>query len=363
MAYARSMASNLEGATLKPDGIIFDEVGQATEGDLMMAITPHVSKLSLLVLAGGTAQLRPTVRSATHNIYSNLLSTSAMLRIKQDPDITCMKLTQNFRGHPSTWDMSSRLVYSGEITAGRNPTRWDESPIHAGMMSLLQSADMRPAYVKAHLALGEENRQFFFDVHGLPLREEESTSWWNPKGVEAIVSFVKYIIITGAATVEDIGIISMYGEDVRRIRQRLEANDLAVEADGKLGIKAATIDSYQGGQMNIMLLHLVAAFEIPRNPFGLVKEPGRLSVATTRAKYFQFLVGNLKYWRAQQKRHVKEGEKGTERNLRKMSEMCDYIERKGQVVEWSNVPEEITQCSVDVPAELLPPCAGMVPPP
>lgn len=63
-------------------------------------------------------------------------------------------------------------------------------------------------------------------------------------------------------------------------------------------IDVSTVDSSQGKEKSIILLHFVATRlgTNPRGPFGFIKNHGRLNVAITRARDFMFMVGNFPLW-------------------------------------------------------------------
>jgi len=244
------------------DVLIFDEAGQATDPDLLMGIVGQLSKTMLLVIAGDTQQLGPVVPSVTasHNSLGNVLATSAMQRMRQAyPHFTRVALTQNYRGHPSTLAMSSEIFYDGQMTVGGDPARWDTTRLAGPIMKMMRGAEFKSAIRNRPMALNN-NRQFFFNVIGSPRQEDQGTSWFNPAGVRAVVTFVQMLLDNGARA-SDIGIISMYGEDVRRIKQFLRAVGIHVDvAEAVPDPEVSSVDAFQGREKSIILVHFVAAF-------------------------------------------------------------------------------------------------------
>ncbi|KAK3721980.1 Helicase MOV-10 [Vermiconidia calcicola] len=338
-----------EGEVYRPDIVIFDEAGQATDPDLMMAVVDYVDNLKLLILAGDTKQLGPVVKSLQRNVLGNVLESSCMERIKTDrPDIPVFTLEENFRGPISTFEMASQLFYDGAMRAGGDPARWARTPLAQTMIPFLHGNELAPAFRNRDLALENDNRQFFMNVIGTPIPEEDGTSYWNPPGVVAVVSFARYLINRRLARAEDIGIISMYAEDVRRIRSRLDANHLYNVSVANANIKASTVDAFQGKQKRVVLVHFVATFDIQegrKDPFGFIKNDRRLNVATTRSQEFQFLFGNFTCWSNFQKRFFAHTV-----GKSKIGAIMEWVEDRGQVLDWNKVLAVVRNASIDPPA-------------
>lgn len=70
------------------------------------------------------------------------------------------------------------------------------------------------------------------------------------------------------------------------------------------------------------------------NPYGFVSNPNRLCMATTRAKRFQFMFGNLKFCREWQR---KPSSKNKDKRHKEMFQICNWVQEQRQVVEWTRV--------------------------
>jgi len=96
------------------------------------------------------------------------------------------------------------------------------------------------------------SRIIFADVHSRSIKEERGTSWYNPGGINAIVSTVEGIIATGKVTNRGIGIITMHRSD----RDEMAA-DLAYagikSVDDMLEPEIATVDSFHGREKEFSL--------------------------------------------------------------------------------------------------------------
>lgn len=103
-------------------------------------------------------------------------------------------------------------------------------------------------------------------------------------------------------------------------------------------LKTSTVVAFQGEQRRIMIVHFVAGFDgvDPRHsPFGFIKDHNRLKVAITRAREYQFLVGDLSFWLHWKENTQHANPYGTA--ARKILQMTDYVVGHGQVIEWKKV--------------------------
>lgn len=159
----------------------------------------------------------------------------------------------------------------------------------------------------------------------MAVKQPNSSSWSNPNGIRAVATFAKFLVTRAKVTYADIGIISMYKDDMHRIRKELSAAGLD-------RIEVATVDLFQGREKNVMLVHFVAAFD-RANPFGFVHNANRLCVATTRCKEFQFFFGNFTFWK---KRLNDKAFKGTV-GKSVIDKMMRHADKMREFVPWNRV--------------------------
>ena len=139
------------------------------------------------------------------------------------------------------------------------------------------------------------------------------------------MTLIRMLLQCPGVSAEDIGVITAYKEDMHKLSAELRRGNIAVES--------STVDSFQGREKKIMIVHYVAAFRGVRR-FGFVSNSNRLCVATTRAKEFQFFVSNFSYWQ-QRLREV-----GVRKELRSedaIKGVMEHAERHSQLVRWSRV--------------------------
>ncbi|KAI7153532.1 hypothetical protein KC349_g8298 [Hortaea werneckii] len=336
------MSTNLHELNYNAHILIFDEASQATEPDLLMAAATQPDLL-LVVLAGDLKQLGPVVpsHSNSRNPYGSILATSPLRRLQTAyPQIQSMMLHRNCRAHPSLIEMPSGLFYDGSMVAGCADQDYWDTNLARNVRAMLTGPDFAGAFWDRELALSRDNRQFFLDVAGSPVREENGTSWRNEGGVAAVVAIAKRLTTTCNVAPSDIGIVSMYREDVRYLKEQLKAAGLAKTNVSEIQqlLKTSTVVAFQGEQRRVMIVHFVAGFDgvdPQHSPFRFIKDHNRLNVAITRAREYQFLVGDLSFWLHWKKNTHHANPYGTA--VRKILQMTDYVVEHGQVIEWKKV--------------------------
>ncbi|KAK5745887.1 DNA-binding protein SMUBP-2 [Elasticomyces elasticus] len=285
-----------------------------------------MTRLQKVILGGDPAQLPPVVVSQTsqHNSLGSVIKKSALQRIQAVyPHFSRVELNENYRGHHSTFVASSKIFYDGKMIAGGDPARWNTT-LATTVHQLLSNQDFAGSYRDRNAAIHPENRQLFINLHGISEPEPNGTSYYNPNGVMVTAIFVQMLVDSGVKP-KEIGVISMYSEDVRRIRQELAER-------GIQGVEVSTVDGYQGSEKEVMVVHFVAAIPDRQDRFAFVKRPQRLNVASTRARQYQFLIGNTDCWMHWQ-RNLPVSAPSTD----KIREFMAWVHEKGQIMDWVKV--------------------------
>ena len=167
--------------------------------------------------------------------------------------------------------------------------------------------------------ISPENHVIWIDTNSPEIAE--GTSRTNKGEVDAIEwilsqfaeseSFAKYNSKLNNEEDKEIGIITFYGAQLKRLK-RLQAN-----YSGKLKLKPSSVDRFQGMERNIVIVSLVRSNCIAENEkqspdfrvykelgyrkqkdFGFAKSPNRLNVALSRAKRLLIIVGNSAHYSA-----------------------------------------------------------------
>ncbi len=89
---------------------------------------------------------------------------------------------------------------------------------------------------------------------------------------------------------KSIGVISFYGEQVKRI-DRLIHQELRLD---HLTIRTGTVDRFQGMEMDVILLSMVRNHDNKQDDIGFAKDYRRLNVALSRARELLVLIGSTK---------------------------------------------------------------------
>ncbi|KAK3637592.1 Protein zgrf1 [Elasticomyces elasticus] len=202
--------------------------------------------------------------------------------------------------------MSSNVFYDGKMTPAGDPNQWNTT-LASNIFDMLKGPGFENAIHQRRLACQPRNRQFF----------------------------TRLILLAAGVPSDDIGIISMYSEDVRRIVQQLSAagvRNVAVEI-AVLDPETSTVDAFQGCEKKIMLVRFVETFDKPRkHPFGFVRQSRRLNGATTRAQEYQFFFGSLNCWQS-----WNPGTQGKHDDTKHIVQLLKLVEEKGQIFNWSKL--------------------------
>jgi len=240
------------------DKLAFDVVVLDEATQLVQAETAIVLRRSLrcVVLAGDEKQLPATVMSA-HCInlgYSNSLFARLL-----DLGYPHHLLDTQYRMHPAISRWPSSQFYEGRIKDGEN------------VLSEEYTKDWHsifPPFSVYNLSAGKDE----VDENGSKFNNGEATL------CRLLVNKIKTL-----KTKLTVGIISPYKAQIQKL-VHLETSN---EADG-LTVRVCTIDSFQGQECDIILFTCVRSNH--RGSIGFLKDPRRLNVAITRAKFALVLV-------------------------------------------------------------------------
>jgi superfamily I DNA and/or RNA helicase len=168
-------------------------------------------------------------------------------RLKRETDSLTLLDTQ-YRMHPAIMDVSNRLFYDGRLRAG------------------VAAADRMPP---------DGSPVLFIPVKS----EHEGRS--NADEAQVVVNLVRSFTRSGIAP-ESIGVVSPFRAQVVLLRQML----------GQAGVTVDTVERFQGGERDIMILSFVRS-----HGTGFVFDERRLNVAITRARRKLILVAHPELFR------------------------------------------------------------------
>lgn len=174
------------------------------------------------------------------------------------------RLNINYRSHPSIMHISAINFYDNDLICIKKP-------------DFSQQKD------------GKNFRIKFHGVKGCESRDSNSPSWYNSAEIAACV---KYLLEFYDMNINplDVGIITPYRKQVEMIQQTLRDQHIRLP-------KVATIEEFQGGERNVIILSLVRTsarnLELDKKyNLGFVFNKKRFNVAVSRAMSLLIVVGD-----------------------------------------------------------------------
>jgi DNA replication ATP-dependent helicase Dna2 len=220
------------------DMAIVDEAGQLTE-PLTLGL---ILRSRRFVLIGDDRQLPPVVRTRA-------LGFSIFERLKREHPGAVTLLDTQYRMHPAIMTIANRLFYDGRLRSGVTPD--DRTPPDGAPVTLIPVdgvSDDRRNVAEAQAA------------------------------TERALSYVRDYRVPAAS----IGVVSPFRAQVALMRQMLE----------NTGITVDTIERFQGGERDVMILSFVRP-----SASGFVFDERRFNVAVTRARRKLVLVAHPNLFR------------------------------------------------------------------
>ncbi|RUS27314.1 hypothetical protein BC938DRAFT_483436 [Jimgerdemannia flammicorona] len=214
-------------------------------------------------------------------------------------------LVRNYRSHRDMLVVPSGLFYHDTLEPFADP-RVSHSVIRAGWSGLPNPA---VPMVAIHVA-GERN-----DVLAEAARGDGRVGWWNYREAVRVVSVIKSLVWqresgegvevggqdgdeTGrngrepVVRPQDVGVITPFREQVKRVRAMLRAVGLNT-------VDVGAVEDYQGQERRVVVVSTVRSrggtvlHEDRGLGIGLIGFPKRFNVAVTRAQALVVVVGNL----------------------------------------------------------------------
>ncbi len=297
-------APELRGLTFET--VIVDEAGQATEPACLQALRRlPFGYRGRLILVGDENQLPPVVSTLDPPPYwddlqrlgiqqGDTLRTSAFERLHRLYPSACIRLTEQYRMNEPICALVSRVFYEGMLRPA------DE---RVGERRLAQWLAELGATPPPGL-LGQSPPVLYLDTSDDPLARDsgavfaaEDEGRANEREAELIARLLAEFLQglpehLHGRVVEQIGVISPYRRQNTLLRQRL------TRAHPALGrVRVDTVDRFQGGEREIVLVSLVNSNE--DGAIGsLHAEWRRLNVALSRARSLLVLVGDRRTFTA-----------------------------------------------------------------
>ncbi len=250
------------------DTVVIDEAGQLDEPS---ALGPLVYGRKF-VLCGDHYQLPPIVQSSRYS-ENSILEKSLFERLYESASQRKIsKLRIQYRMNREIQDIPSKLFYNGELLPGpETATRRLSIPLNGDKKSALDILlDPNEPVIFGDIVFGESGKSRALEAevacklaraylsHGIPARE--------------------------------IGIITPYKAQQQLIRQNLPAEFLVPG----MSISVDTVDAFQGGEREVIILSLVRS----DNVTSFLADKKRLNVSLSRARSKLILLGHEETLRA-----------------------------------------------------------------
>ena len=256
------------------DLVVVDECAQALEISCWIPLL----RGKRAVLAGDHRQLAPTVKcddGDPNNAPAALLKATLFERLMDDrrpgrgeAHISLLLATQ-YRMHGDISDWASAATYDGRLRAAPSCVARD---LYAGSFlppPVNPDDAIRPMVHVDTAGLG------FFDDSDAKTRDDAdehgALSVANPREAAVVASHVALLLAAGLAAAQ-ICVIAPYNAQVAALRGALEGT----------GVEARTVDGYQGGERDAVVLSLTRSNEA--RAVGFLADERRLNVAVTRAR-------------------------------------------------------------------------------
>jgi serine/threonine protein kinase len=284
---------HIDIASNQYDWIIIDEAARSIASEL--AIAMQVGKRVLLV---GDHQQLPPLYSEPHK-----KALARKLGIKSSSDIDELiesdfarafnshygeqigaKLLVQYRMAPAIGTLVSQCFYKGELENGERIIPDIYTNIPKQLAAPATWLDTSSLGKKAHHQQGS-GTSIFNDAEADAIVEMLLQVDENEEFVDSLYKQVK----EGEAA---IGVICMYAEQKKRIRQRIKKAGLSETLTALL--KIDTVDSYQGKENRIIILSVTRS-EHKQSP-GFLRLPNRINVALSRAMDRLVIVGDKRMW-------------------------------------------------------------------
>ncbi|WP_158059242.1 AAA domain-containing protein [Halorussus halophilus] len=214
-----------------------------------------------LVLSGDHKQLPPYCADESMKDEQLHVSLFEHLLDRYGDEISVL-LGRQYRMHAAIAEFPNEAFYDGELETADHNRDW-------------QIGDLDPL-------VG-------IDIDGEEKRVSGGHSLYNLAEVESVVEEVERLVSNGVDA-EDVGVISMYRGQIGKIRSRLRETGI----DGIGGVTVDTVDSFQGGEREAIVVSFVRSNDEGRSGFLEFGDEGarRLNVALTRARKRLVLVGD-----------------------------------------------------------------------
>lgn len=246
--------------------VLVDESTQATEPECLI---PIVCGAQQAILVGDHHQLGPVImckRAANAGMSQSLFERLVNLGIRP------IRLQVQYRMHPALSEFPSNTFYEGTLQNG-------------------VTAVERVNHTLADFPWpSAEAPMFFYNSVGQEEISGSGTSFLNRMEATVCEKIVTLLLKMGLRP-DQIGVITPY-EGQRAFLVSYMQRAGSMQSQLYADVEVASVDSFQGREKDFIILTCVRSND--RQGIGFLKDPRRLNVALTRAKYGVVVLGNAR---------------------------------------------------------------------
>lgn len=243
------------------DVLVVDEAGQAVEAETLI---PLQCKPKKWLLVGDIKQLPATVISKTAETLN--YERSLMQRLQEDCNQPSSLLDIQYRMNPEISIWPSQKYYESKL---------NDAPVLLLSERELPLLTDAPPFLKPYAFIHIEGEE--------KTGAQEGHSFSNAAEALAIEKIIKHLDKKYHIEISrQVGVITFYKGQADLLNQKLSRE--------YRGINIQTVDGFQGGESDIIIISFVRAN--PKGTIGFLKDFRRLNVALTRARHSLIMVGH-----------------------------------------------------------------------
>lgn len=245
--------------------VLIDESTQSMEAECFI---PIVMGAKQIVLVGDHCQLGPVVMckaAAKAGLTQSLFERLVLLGIRP------IRLQVQYRMHPALSEFPSNMFYEGTLQNG--------------------VSDIERVLPGVDLPFPNPSRPMFFLINnGYEEIASSGTSYLNRTEASSVEKICTLMLKTGVLP-DQIGVVTPYEGQRAFVVSHMQKNG-SLPSHLYHEIEVASVDSFQGREKDFIIVSCVRSNE--QQGIGFLRDPRRLNVALTRARYGVIITGNAR---------------------------------------------------------------------
>lgn len=246
--------------------VLIDESTQASEPECLI---PIVKGCKQVILVGDHQQLGPVIlnkKASEAGLRQSLFERMIVL------GHTPIRLEVQYRMHPCLSEFPSNMFYDGSLQNGI--TNEDRQVLNSKFPWPIREIPM-----------------MFWAVYGREEISHSGTSYLNRVEAMNVEKIITKLFKDGIKP-SQIGVITPYEGQRNYILQYMQMNSTLSDKAQYSEIEVVSVDAFQGREKDYIILSCVRANS--QQLIGFLRDPRRLNVALTRAKFGLMILGNPK---------------------------------------------------------------------